>query len=139
VVVVDFEASDFIESDALDFDASDFIESLEAAGAGEVELEPDGAWAKADESIKPLTAVVIINFFSIGETSMQVCFSVMFWKPAVRITILEKPALTKTTFEGGALFRELRPVTKTSRGIPERNHRQDRSLRTQSQVVETVL
>jgi hypothetical protein len=72
------DVSDFIASD---FDASDFIVSLEEAGGGVValglelglgaalglglELDGDGDCARADESISPLSAVVINNFLSI--------------------------------------------------------------------------
>jgi hypothetical protein len=90
LVVPDFEASDFIESDALDLDASDFIESLEAAGVCELDPEFDGDedCARADDSISPLSAVVIINFFSIGEPPCRCDF--WRWEAGVRITIFEK-------------------------------------------------
>ena len=78
-----FEASDFIASEALDLDASDFAgsEALDFGGSEALEpdaLEPDGGaalgapeggaeyWAIADDSISPLTAVVISSFFNIA-------------------------------------------------------------------------
>jgi|tagenome__1003787_1003787.scaffolds.fasta_scaffold20944476_4 hypothetical protein len=60
-----------VEADALvdldvsdDLEVSDFIWSVEEADGGELVLglDGDGACAKADESINPLSAVVINNF-----------------------------------------------------------------------------
>ena len=71
LALADFGVSDFVVSDALGFGASDFIVSEEEAGgveldaAGGLELEPwlDGDdCAIADESINPLSAVVINSF-----------------------------------------------------------------------------
>jgi hypothetical protein len=56
---------DELDFDESDFDESDFMESLEAADG--VELDDEGAeyCAIAEESIRPLTAVVIMSFFNI--------------------------------------------------------------------------
>ena len=79
----DFGASDFV-SDSLDFGASDFIVSEEEAGgaeleaAGGLELEPglDGdVCAIADESINPLSAVVINSFCSIVKPPCNCCLA----------------------------------------------------------------
>lgn len=63
--------------------ASDFIASEEEDPEGEageeaeggvelgLELDGDGACARADDSINPLSAVESNSFFNIGETSMQ--------------------------------------------------------------------
>jgi hypothetical protein len=65
----DFDASDFIESEALEPDGEALEPDCDCA-AGALE-EEDGAeyWAQADDSIRPLTAVVISSLFSI-KTSM---------------------------------------------------------------------
>src|SRR5215204_4321656 len=67
--VVDLDASD-ADFEASAFGVSDFIVSPEEAAGGvalglELGLEGDEYCAKADESINPLSVVVINNFLSI--------------------------------------------------------------------------
>src|SRR5215212_869319 len=74
--VVDLDASEDFEASA--FGVSDFIVSPEEAAGGvalglELGLDGDEYCAKADESINPLSAVVINNFLSIEKPPCMWC------------------------------------------------------------------
>src|SRR4051794_1787936 len=85
-----------LDFDVSDFDASDFIESLGEADGGELGLELDGEedCARADESINPLSAVVINNFLSIDKPPCMWRLVVMASGTAFRLRFGKKPAST---------------------------------------------
>jgi hypothetical protein len=83
---------------------------LEADGV--VELGGDVDCARADDSISPLSAVVNNSFFSIGETSMHVCFVESLGHGFCLGS--QEPGHTLSTFELHTAFRmELRAQCRT--------------------------